>query len=75
MLTIIRKDREENKHMPEKEILWKTEEVWMENKCIQNTRSSTPAADLLSGGRGPERTATVEDSLSAPDLLRLHLED
>lgn len=47
----------------------------MENKCIQNTRSSTPAADLLSGGRGPERTATVEDSLSAPDLLRLHLED
>jgi len=27
MLTIIRKDREENKHMPEKEILWKTEDV------------------------------------------------
>lgn len=32
MLTIVRIDKEENKHMPENEMLWKTEEVWMENK-------------------------------------------
>lgn len=71
MPTIIRKDREENKRMPEKEVLWKAEKVWMENKCIQNTRSSTADADLLGGGREAERTATREDSLCTPDWLRL----
>lgn len=43
----------------------------MENKCIQNTRSSAPVADLLSGSRGVEMTATVKGSLSTPDWLGL----
>lgn len=45
----------------------------MENNCIQNTRSSAPAADSLSGSRGVETTATVKGSLSAPDWLGLPL--